>query len=153
MTEVQRGGLADMVIENVAACLTMAERRLRRQIMAAVITAGGPLSAADFAKESGMTVTEAQDGLNCLVAKKRVVLDEAGRVIFVYPVSALATSHQVTLADGRVFNAMCALMHRSHVCARTGYHGDIFVQLVPGTGNFGDCSGRNCGDYPRPISV
>jgi hypothetical protein len=44
-----------------------------------------------------------------IVAKKMVVLDEAGRVQFAYPVSAVATNHKVALADGRTLYAMCAI--------------------------------------------
>lgn len=38
-----------------------------------------------------------------------MVVDKSGNVEFIYPVSALPTSHRVTLADGRSFTAMCAI--------------------------------------------
>jgi hypothetical protein len=44
-----------------------------------------------------------------LVTTKMVVLDEADRVKSAYPVSSVATSHKVTLADGRTLYAMCAI--------------------------------------------
>lgn len=45
----------------------------------------------------------------CLIEKDGMVIDEERNVNFIYPVSALPTNHQVTLADGRGFTAMCAI--------------------------------------------
>ena len=41
--------------------------------------------------------------------KDGMVIDEERNVNFIYPVSALQTSHHVTLQDGREFTAMCAI--------------------------------------------
>ena len=40
---------------------------------------------------------------------KQIVVEEAGGVAFAYPVSAWPTDHEVSLADGRRFYAMCAV--------------------------------------------
>lgn len=47
--------------------------------------------------------------LNSLFYKKVLRSDEEGNINFLYPVSALATNHRVTLADGRSFYAMCGI--------------------------------------------
>jgi len=44
-----------------------------------------------------------------LEVKGLLVRNGGGEIAFVYPVSALPTSHLVRLADGRAFYAMCAI--------------------------------------------
>jgi hypothetical protein len=41
--------------------------------------------------------------------KENVLVAEGENINFIYPVSALSTSHNVTLDDGREFYAMCAI--------------------------------------------
>ena len=96
-------------IESVTECLNDEERRLRRRIMNQVIDAGGPVAAQEIIAKCRSDFREVAAVLRSLAAKKRLVLDEAGRVLFVYPVSALPTTHRVKLGDGRSFNAMCAI--------------------------------------------
>jgi hypothetical protein len=59
--------------------------------------------AADLPPREGERLLEA------LRAKGLLVSNNSGEIAFVYPVSALPTPHRVTLADGRVFYAMCAM--------------------------------------------
>ena len=56
-----------------------------------------------------MTEEEYKEITDCLLEKDGMVVDEKGKVNFIYPVSALKTNHQVTLDDGRQFSAMCAI--------------------------------------------
>lgn len=56
-----------------------------------------------------------------------MVMDEKGKVNFIYPVSALKTNHQVTLDDGRQFSAMCAI---DAIGAAFTFHKDIEVHSV-----------------------
>lgn len=44
-----------------------------------------------------------------MIEKRAIVAGANADINFMYPVSALPTGHQVTLADGRTFSAMCAV--------------------------------------------
>lgn len=44
-----------------------------------------------------------------LIERDGMVIDEEKNVNFIYPISALETSHRVVLEDGRQFFAMCAI--------------------------------------------
>lgn len=68
----------------------------------------------DMDKEKAMEVLEItsaeyEECIEALLGKDGMVIDEKREVNFIYPVSALETGHQVTLADGRTFSAMCAI--------------------------------------------
>lgn len=60
-------------------------------------------------KALDMQEEEYEDIIACLLEKDGMVTDEEDNVNFIYPVSALPTSHRVMLADGREFTAMCAI--------------------------------------------
>ena len=60
-------------------------------------------------KALGMDQKEYEEIIECLLKKDGMVIDEERTVNFIYPVSALQTSHHVTLQDGREFTAMCAI--------------------------------------------
>ena len=60
-------------------------------------------------KALGMGRKEYEEAIGCLLKKDGMVVDEERNVNFIYPVSALQTGHQVTLEDGRMFTAMCAI--------------------------------------------
>ena len=60
-------------------------------------------------KALGMDQKEYEETIECLLKKDGMVIDEERNVNFIYPVSALQTSHHVTLQDGREFTAMCAI--------------------------------------------
>ena len=47
--------------------------------------------------------------LDSLLNENIIAADEEGNINFIYPVSAIKTNHKVRLADGREFNAMCAI--------------------------------------------
>ena len=56
-----------------------------------------------------------------------MVVDEENNVNFIYPVSALPTNHQVKLADGRSFTAMCAI---DAIGAAFTFHQDTEIHSV-----------------------
>lgn len=60
-------------------------------------------------KALGMDQKEYEEIIECLLKKDGMVIDEERNVNSIYPVSALQTSHHVTLQDGREFTAMCAI--------------------------------------------
>jgi hypothetical protein len=95
-------------IASIASWLDPGEARLREAVLAAIIDRQRPLAAVDL-QGSGFSVPETEGMLQALVAKRAIVRDERGSITFAYPVSALPTGHRVTLADGRSFNAMCAV--------------------------------------------
>ena len=60
-------------------------------------------------KALGLDQKEYEEIIECLLKKDGMVIEEERNVNFIYPVSALQTSHHVTLQDGREFTAMCAI--------------------------------------------
>lgn len=74
-----------------------------------------------------MTEEEYKEITDCLLEKDGMVVDEKGKVNFIYPVSALKTNHQVTLDDGRQFSAMCAI---DAIGAAFTFHKDTEVNSV-----------------------
>lgn len=81
----------------------------------------------DVLEALSMTEQEYREIIEVLEARDGMVTDDEGRVNFIYPVSALATNHHVTLADGRRFNAMCAI---DAIGAAFTFHQDIEVNSV-----------------------
>lgn len=81
----------------------------------------------DVLKALSMTEEEYREIIEVLKARDGMVTDEEGHVNFLYPVSALETNHQVTLADGRNFSAMCAI---DAIGAAFTFHQDIEVHSV-----------------------
>lgn len=65
--------------------------------------------------------------VNVLLEKDGMVISDTKDVNFIYPVSALATNHRVTLADGRSFTAMCAI---DAMGAAFTFHQDTEVHSV-----------------------
>lgn len=74
-----------------------------------------------------MSEEEYEEIVSVLLAKDGMVLSEDRDVNFIYPVSALATNHHVTLADGRSFTAMCAI---DAIGAAFTFHQDTEVHSV-----------------------
>lgn len=81
----------------------------------------------DVLKALSMTEEEYREIIEVLKARDGMVIDKEGNVNFIYPVSALETNHQVTLADGRNFSAMCAI---DAIGAAFTFHQDIEVHSV-----------------------
>ena len=50
-----------------------------------------------------------QETLKLFINKNIMVVDDAGYINFIYPISAHPTMHRVRLSDNREFNAMCAI--------------------------------------------
>lgn len=96
-----------LLIDSIRSRLTPDENRFRDAIMEEIINTGTPCNPR-FLTLAGISNPDAL--LDSLITKRVVVMDADGlSVQFVYPVSALPTSHQVTLADGRRFFSMCAI--------------------------------------------
>ena len=95
-------------IDSIVSRLSEREALVRDRLMAALITKGRPTGLSELAAE-GLNLPDLSSIISTLVDKKAVVRDENENVCFAYPVSALPTVHRVTLADGRVFYAMCAV--------------------------------------------
>jgi hypothetical protein len=89
-----------IAIPNINELLSDQERQARLLLMAKIIMKGSPVKS-----------TELQDTdiLRNLASKGIIVQDKDGSIRVVYPVSALPTSHKVTLKDGRSFYAICAV--------------------------------------------
>lgn len=74
-----------------------------------IIQSRGPVNVSSLMQVKELQGLDVETLIKNLIVKNAIVQDFAGDVNFVYPVSALPTSHRVTLQDGRVFHAMCAV--------------------------------------------
>ncbi len=86
-----------------------AQKRLRLAVLDGMLAAGGPVRPADVAADAGLEPAHAEELAAQMARDNVLVLGEGGEVRFAYPVSGLSTPHQVTLADGRGFSAMCVI--------------------------------------------
>lgn len=78
-------------------------------------------------KALSMDEQEYEEIVSVLLEKDGMVISDTKDVNFIYPVSALATNHRVTLADGRSFTAMCAI---DAMGAAFTFHQDTEVHSV-----------------------
>jgi len=88
------------------------EKKVRRYLMNYVIDNKEAFkinNSFGIAEDIGMTNEELNSILKSLIEKNIIVVDEDGKVNFIYPVSAIPTNHKVKLQDGREFTAMCAI--------------------------------------------
>ena len=92
-----------ITLRSIASRLTPSARQARQRIMAHTLALGRPVQVGE-----SVDLASARE-IEELLAQKVMVVDAQGNVPFIYPVSALPTHHQVTLADGRAFSAMCAI--------------------------------------------
>ncbi len=105
----------DILIKRVIDKLNEDEKVLRYRIMEFIIDNARPFNLeTDFAKvlsgEDGKTFTLDEYKALCRgIEDKGSMVTEENNVNFIYPVCALPTNHNVTLSDGRKFNAMCAV--------------------------------------------
>lgn len=88
------------------------EKRVRRYVMNSIIDKGEVFNiekgGLDLCKELSLDKATYRSIIERLM-DKNVVAVEDGHVNFIYPVSGFPTNHQVTLGDGRNFNAMCGI--------------------------------------------
>lgn len=98
------------------------------------------VSADGFTALQSLTLSQPED-FSGIVAELRardgLVMDEAGNVNFIYPVSAQPTPHRVRLADGRSFTAMCAI---DAIGAAFTFQQDVEVNSA-------------CGECGKPVRV
>ena len=95
-------------VPNLDERLTPAERLYRKRLLALIIETSRPVAAGEAVSGTGLEPEECEKLSRSLEAKG-ILARSGGEVAFVYPVSALPTSHRVLLADGRTFYAMCAI--------------------------------------------
>lgn len=89
--------------------LTGDENALRSALLECLVDASAPVTFAEAGAALDWPPERVATAAAGITAKKMVVLDADERVQFAYPVSTVATSHKVMLADGRTFHAMCAI--------------------------------------------
>ena len=94
-------------VSSIHSRLTPEENRFREKMLAYIIDGARPYSPDE--PLDGFSADHAHRLAGQLIAKGAVVTDDAGQVVFAYPVSSLPTPHKVTLADHRTFSAMCAI--------------------------------------------
>jgi hypothetical protein len=94
---------AALAIRSIASRLSPRARNARLRIIDAILASGHGCNI------HVPTCPASPPEIEELVNRKAMVVDAAGNVNFVYPVSALPTHHRVTLSDGRHFSAMCAI--------------------------------------------
>lgn len=127
--------------QNIQKKFTKIQNQVRMRIMNFIVDEGRAYHV-KYDKDTIMTdcsigEKEYQGIISCLCEKDGMVADDQGYVNFIYPVSAIPTNHRVTLSDGRVFTAMCAI---DAIGAAFTFAQDIEVQSC--------CSG--CG---KPINI
>lgn len=96
-------------LESIASRLSRDEAQTRQGIMNGIIAKGGPVCIFDLKQDHALLEIDVERAILRLLAKKVIVENQQGQITFSYPVSALPTSHKVSLADGRSFHAMCAV--------------------------------------------
>jgi hypothetical protein len=98
---------ARLRVSSIYSRLTPEENAFREKMLARIVNHARPYSPDDLL--DGFSADQSRRMTEELTAKGAVVTDDNGQVIFAYPVSALRTPHRVTLADERIFHAMCAI--------------------------------------------
>lgn len=94
---------------SIRARLTDDEAVLRQALLGCLVAAQGPVPFDAAGDLLGWLPERTAAAGAALAAKKLAGLDEQARVKYAYPVSSAPTAHRVTLADGRVLHAMCAI--------------------------------------------
>jgi hypothetical protein len=97
------------ITTSIRSRLGVDERALRQALLDCMIAAQGPVALAEAGAALGWSAERTAAAADGLRAKKLAAPGADGRVQYAYPVSAVPTAHQVTLADGRTLYAMCAI--------------------------------------------
>ncbi len=117
-------------MKNVHEKFTRRENEVRLFIMNEIVSSGEMFDLESekpgVLQELGMSEQEYREICETLIEKDGMVVD-GSKVQFIYPVSALETSHRVTLADGREFTAMCAI---DAIGAAFTFHQDTEIHSV-----------------------
>jgi hypothetical protein len=99
---------AMLAVDRLSHRLDHEENKLRLELMNLMIDHGQPLQETDLCRFPELASFDLERSYPALIDKQMLVSD-AGKILFVYPVSALPTRHRVRLADGRGLHAMCAI--------------------------------------------
>ena len=118
--------------QNIQKKFNQAQNEVRLAIMDFIINEKRPfnLKTDGFGALKNIRLSSEKDFADItaeLRAKDGMVVDEENNVNFIYPVSALPTNHQVKLADGRSFTAMCAI---DAIGAAFTFHQDTEIHSV-----------------------
>lgn len=81
--------------------LTDEECKLRLDLINRMVDLGRPLTREDISDFDLSLVKSLEE--------KFKVVEQEGDIVFIYPVSSLATSHKIYLDDGRSFYSMCGI--------------------------------------------
>lgn len=136
----------ELIIDSIDSRLVNKEKKLRRYIMENIIDKKEPYNLLEDIEElsfkNNLGKKEVENIYENLIIKDIIVPDEEKNINFIYPVSALATNHKVTLEDGRTFTAMCAIdsigshftfkqnIEINSNCSNTGE--EIYIKLEDG---------------------
>lgn len=121
------------------------QQQIRLNIMDMIIENKEPISLENAKEELSKSINA--DSLYIketleLFIKENIMVINDGNIDFIYPVSAYPTIHKVTLNDGRVLNAMCAIdalgvaftfnqdIEINSICSSTG--NEINIELKDG---------------------
>ena len=97
-----------LAVDRLSRRLDQEENKLRMALMNLMINHGQPLQEDDLGRLPELAGLDLERSYPALI-DKRVLVRDAGKILFIYPVSALPTRHRVCLADGRDLHAMCAI--------------------------------------------
>lgn len=96
-----------LIIDSISSRLNPEEKQVRNAILADIIRQGKPCDVRQLIING---IDNLERIVDDLISERIVVADdETKNISYAYPVSAMPTNHKVALADGRSFNAMCAL--------------------------------------------
>jgi len=98
-----------LTIASISSKLTVTEMFLRNFILESLVNNEAPVKVDGLQHVLNARQKDINAIVKTLVEKRTVVKDDAGDIVFAYPVSALPTSHRVSLRDGRKLYAMCAV--------------------------------------------
>ncbi|CEK32804.1 alkylmercury lyase [[Clostridium] sordellii] len=108
--------------------LDKSQKQIRLSIMNMIIDEKRPVSLDEVTKKLKESLNQDENNiketLKLFLDKNIMVIDEDEYINYIYPVSAHPTMHQVTLADKRTFNAMCAIDALGWRCT---FHQDIDI--------------------------
>lgn len=93
-------------------CLDDIKKDIRIKIMDFIIESKGPVNIEDAKNYIELKTGLEKDYIDSVVKQfidTNVMVADEEYINFIFPVSGYETNHKITLSDGRIFNAMCAI--------------------------------------------
>lgn len=93
-------------------CLDDIKKDIRIKIMDFIIESKGPVNIEDTKNYIELKTGLEKDYIDSVVKQfidTNVMVADEEYINFIFPVSGYETNHKITLSDGRIFNAMCAI--------------------------------------------